>query len=117
MPFRGGSSAEHSAEFRDPRFLRQDPDGTDRRFLRSFLFNGEMTVCAGGDLCKMGNAEDLFPGAEFVQFSGNDNRRFSADVGVDLVKYKRSDLIDFRKNGFDREHLSLIHISEPTRPY
>ena len=86
-----------------------------RRFLAFFAARGH-TVVPSASLVPAGDQTLLFTNSGMVQFketfTGAEKRSYSRAVDV-----QRCLRVAGKHNDFEEVGLSLIHISEPTRPY
>lgn len=78
-----------------PFFLGKGLDGGDRAAVGLVFLDAEVVVCFRSDLGEVGDADHLPVFAKLFELLADDGSRFSANVGVDLVKDKGGRLIFF----------------------
>ena len=92
----GISAAEHPCEFSEASGIIESIDPGAGFSAVGGFGNEEMFLRQPHHLRKVGDTDDLFAIAEFCDFCTHLHCRFSADIGVDLIKNKHGYFVGFR---------------------
>ena len=97
-------AAQHLRQLAHPQFALERPDGCHRAPLAHDLLDLQVLVAEGGQLGKVGDAQDLVLARQAPEFLAHHGAHPSADALIDFVEDQRRGAVGTGQDALQAEH-------------